>query len=191
MLAIVFWNARRKGVEPGVYAESLIGFHRALRLARPAGFRFSATYRVEPLPWFDPGTEIYEDYYLVSNFEAIDNLNGAVLRGQDMAAHRELMQRTGAANGAIFALSSGTARIEQLPVATWFIKPRNVSADELMKSASQQSPDLQCSLWTRSLALGPIENCLLSSDRIELPDHYLSVSVDRELVWHASMDKAS
>ncbi len=187
MLAIVFWNSRRTNASENDYRSSLIEFHQALNKNKPAGFRFSVTYRAGAVPWFAPKNEIFEDWYLLSNFAAMDVLDRAVLSTHGKEAHRYLMSNTGQASGAAFGLTRGMARMENLPVANWLQKPRNVSDCKLLKTIEEQLPAGKFSFWSRAMALGPTEQCVLSSGPVALPSRYRAVSVQRKLVWSPAM----
>ena len=183
MLAIVFWNTPRHGAGAACYRDALREFHAALARSRPKGFRFSATFAAPAVPWFEPDTEIYEDWYVLSNFAAVDSLDEAVLHAHGREPHRYLMRHTGSATGAVFGLTNGGARLQNLTTAHWFFKPRDVSAEDLAAMVTAQIPAGRFSYWTRALALGPAGDCLLSSEPIELPEQFDCVTVQRRLVW--------
>jgi len=187
LLAVVFWNSRRAKDDVGGYESSLTEFHQALNANKPEGFRFSATYRVAETPWFTPKNEIFEDWYVLKNFAALDSLDYAVMHTGSKDAHRHLMKSTAAASGAIFALTKGAARFDGLPEANWMLKPRNMTVDSLIASTRAQLPDGKCSLWTRALGLGPTQHCLLSSGPVVFPKNYRAFSAQRELIWGPSM----
>ena len=187
MLAVVFWNSRRTSNEANSYESSLSEFHQALNANKPEGFRFSATYRVAEIPWFTPKNEIYEDWYVLKNFAALDCLDYAVMHTDSKDAHRYLMMNTAMASGAIYALTKGAARLDGLPEANWLLKPRKVTVDNFIESTKAQLTDGKCSLWTRALGLGPTQHCLLSSSPVDLPKSHRAFSTQRELLWGPSM----
>lgn len=186
MLAIVFWNTRKTDISRGRYETSLRAFHDALNSDKPDGFRFSTIFRVEGLPWFKSTSEIYEDWYVIRNFAAMDALDHAVMQTLAKAAHRDLMKSTAGASGAIVGLTKGVARVSHMTYANWLYKPREVSADDFVDSVNRQLPDGKCSLWTRAMALGPTEHCLLSSGPANLSQKYRATVVRRTLVWQPS-----
>ena len=164
-----------------------IAFHKALNENKPSGFRFSVTYRIQAVPWFTPRNEIFEDWYVMSNFAAMDVLDRAVLSTHGKEAHRYLMKNTAKASGGAFGLTKGVARMEDLPVANWLHRHRSFSNDKLVKMVEEQLPGGKYSFWNRAMALGPTEQCLLSSGPVELPSSYRAVSVQRKLVWGPAM----
>ena len=187
MLAVVFWNSRRTDSDADSYESNLSEFHQALNANKPEGFRFSATYRVAKAPWFTPKNEIYEDWYVLKNFAALDSLDRAVMHTDSKDAHRYLMTGTAMASGAIYALTKGAARLDGLLEANWLLKPRKVTIDKFIESTKAQLAGGKCSLWSRALGLGPTQHCLLSSGPVDFPQSHRSFSSRRELLWGPSM----
>lgn len=186
MLAIVFWSTPKQNASLRQYEACLAEFHKTLNENRPSGFRYSNCHRTESLPWFESTRCIFEDWYVLSNFAAIDALDTAVVTTGSQNAHAELMTVTGAASGTILALSNGVVKATQTYRVTWLRKPGNMEAEDLVRTVNERLPHQKCSLWTRSLGLGPIENCLLTSGRIDLEPQYRAIAVERDPLWPPS-----
>ncbi len=188
MLAVVFWNARRESCSVDSYADALHRFHQELNGDKPHGFRFSTTYVVDALPWLSSKTEVYEDWYVMANFAAMDALDEAVIDTERLPAHRELMTQASTAYGGIFYLKSGPARMDKFSYAHWLPRPRGVAAEDIATQAKQRNPELKCSVWTRAMALGPSEYCLLGSEPIDGPEGIDVTQIKRRLFWSPSTD---
>jgi hypothetical protein len=185
MLAIIFWNARLTQCDAGTYQNSLTGFHQSLSEKKIDGFRYSATFRVSNVPWFEPETAVYEDWYVMKNFAGMDALDQAVVETPCQAPHMALMQSLSGAVGGAYGLVNGVGRMAGMAHAQWFSKPRDVSDADIAALVQTQAPGAQHSFWTRGMAMGPMGNVLLSNEPVTLPDRFGALSVARERVWPA------
>jgi len=190
VIAIVFWSARNSNCSEGQYQAALSGFHLELNRDKPAGFRRSVSFRVESdLPWISANTHVFEDWYLVSNFSAIDALDLAISDTRRFPSHVALMKYTGRACGSIVGLDKGTAIVERNHFAYWFARPRGVSADDVAELAARKTTSRAISAWTRALALGPMGSCLLVDQAISLPAAFGAREVIRSVFWSPSDHK--
>lgn len=184
MLAVVFWNSRNKRSTDQQYECVLSEFHKELNQNKPKGFRRSVSHRVcNELPWLGSSFTIFEDWYIMSNFAALDNLDRLVLEGIKLPSHRALMAQTGCASGAVMYLESGTPYVERSRVANWFNKPGGSSTESIAGIAGKLNPPRAISIWSRSMALGPRGNCLLTAESVGLPSAYEPVEIVREAFW--------
>ena len=184
MLAFVFWSTPINGTDVQQFEDSLSGFHEELNRDRTAGFRRSVSFRVtSKLPWLQNQRALYEDWYLLSNFAAMDRLDQRIADDHSLPSHRCLMRRTGAASGAVVYLDKGSAYVETNRFAWWFARSRTTSASSLVAAIRIEHPGLRCSVWTRAMALGPAGNCLLANVDIADTMPPTAVRVARDLLW--------
>ena len=184
MIALVFWNSCREPAAAGAYRHALVEFHRSLNALKPAGFRYSATFETGSLPWFRSALPVYEDWYVLRDFAAIDALDRAVLDEAALSSHRFLMKNTGAALGTIVGLNAGPIRIHEFAAAHWLSRPGGVSMGDVVADATRAAPGARCSVWTRALGLGPCEHCILTTGEASFPPGCDAVCVRRSTVWH-------
>ena len=184
MLAVVFWNSRNAGSTDADYERALSGFHDELRTDKPRGLRRSVSFLVESgVPWLRSEYPIYEDWYVMTNFAALDNLDRRILESDSLPSHRALMTRTGCASGAVVYLERGTPYVERSRLAYWFSKPRDKTVDDVAALAHQTEPPKNVSVWTRAMALGPAGNCILLNKPVELPGACEAVEIRRTVFW--------
>ena len=178
MLAVVFWHARFAGTDRDDYREALFAFHDVLNGNKPAGLRYSCTFSVPAVPWFDPPCEAHEDWYVLGSFSGIDALEDAVLNRDDMEPHRFLMRNTASASGAVLALRSGQARVFDHVEAYWI-----AGAVRRMTLDFETLQATRAIFWKRSLALGPKEQLVLSTCPIPAIAGDGVTHITRELLW--------
>jgi len=184
LLALIFWNARRSDADQTQYRDALFGFHEELNDNKPAGFRFSCTFASPPTPWFNAGSEIYEDWYVLRNFAGIDALEEAVANRDTMQSHRFLMRHTAGASAAIVGLSGGQARIFDFTEAYWTSTRQAIAIDGFFAAnLAGGSSRVNMSVWTRSLALGPNERLILAKASIPEDVARGAVHLQRQLEW--------
>ncbi len=145
MLAYVFWHWPRDG---HTYEADLTAFHRALRDHRPPGLLDHATYWVERLPWLSVSS-IYEDWYLLEGFAALDTLNRAAVAPPLTVAHDRVARAYADGAGGLYALKRGTPLLDA-PEASWLRKPGGMSYDRFLSGLPPE-----CCLFQRQLVLGP------------------------------------
>jgi hypothetical protein len=162
VLAYLFWHRPASGAEPGRYEQALERFHRSLAHRPPAGFRGSAAFRVEELPWLGGG-DGYEDWYLVEDWAALGVLEEAAVSRGHVSAHDAASARTGAGTAAVYRLLEGSPELGEAEQAVWVASaPRREPAGlgELLGDGIDPARD---GLWRGCLVLGPApEYCLLA-----------------------------
>ena len=184
MLAFVFWSTPISGNDVRRFEDSLSCFHEELNDNRVAGFRRSVSFRVtSKLPWLRTQQALYEDWYLLSNFAAMDRLDQRIADAHSLPAHRRLMQQTGDASGAVVYLDKGSAYVEKNRFAWWFARSRAVTATELVAAVQDEHDGARSSVWTRAMALGPAGTCLLADVDVEDTVLPTATKVDRTLLW--------
>jgi hypothetical protein len=179
VLAYLLWHRLAAGVEREAYEHAAERFHRSLRHSPPAGFRGSAVYRAQELPWLGSPGAGYEDWYLLDDFAAVGVLNEAAVAHGHRTAHDDVARRFGAGAGGMYGLLEGHPDLAAAPVIVWVSRPPSSrsplsrppgAAPALLGALLGDGMDpSHASLWRRQLVLGPApEYCLLTPDRSEL-----------------------
>jgi hypothetical protein len=167
-LAYVFWHAPASAVDVEAYEADLLAFHASLAADRPAGFVRSETSGLGRASWLD-AEDSYEDWYLVSDWAAVGELNHAAVAAAHLASHDRVAHQAGSGAGAIYGLHAGSENAGSR-VRTWFAKPEGWSYGRLYDALGATLDD-GASLWRRQLVLGPApEFCLRSGTPQQLPD---------------------
>ena len=73
MLAYVFRHWPSQGTDRGGYEVTHLQFHQSIANESPPGFHRSFVFRLEKAPWIAATGPIYEDWYLVENFAALES----------------------------------------------------------------------------------------------------------------------
>jgi hypothetical protein len=173
MLAYVFWHRSRSEVEASRYEASLSRFHHALREQPPSGFLLSRIHRLGDVPWMGGGPG-YEDWYVLRDSAALDELNDAARDARRESAHDEAASLAieGVA-GLYRPLGEVGADLSPEAVAIWLDKPRSASYREYLADLRAVLP-AGAELWQRAMVLGPTpEFCLITTgdDRgLSLPE---------------------
>lgn len=166
MIALIIWSRAAAALPPGHFDSHLSGFHQKLASSRSQGFRTSACFRTEPPPWAPWNPPVFEDWYVVSNFAAIDHMIEAV-KAADAAdassSHTHLIQHTEKGAGAIFGLRLGRPQLAKTPHAWWFDALPAVDVEAHVRTLDLPGRGVEFSLWGRSLGLGPMKFCLQAS----------------------------
>lgn len=205
MLAFVFWHWPEPTVAPADYERRLADFHRELARASLPGFKSSAAFWVEGAPWVGPEGRGYEDWYLVSDFAALDPLNEGAVSAERRPVHQAIAAGMAGGAGAIYGLQQGAEDVAGVPTAAWISKPRGMSYADfygriqpLLHSAAgagcpgaadvghaaESTEGTEAGLWRRQLVLGPApEFCLLSAGPLELPAPLTARVIQRTPVW--------
>lgn len=172
MLAYIFWHIPKEGTDPEEYEAALTGFHGALSEAPPDGFRASAVLRHYALPWAPSSLFVYEDWYLVDDFAALERLNDAALAGRRRAVHDDVAARSAWGAGGVYrpvdreaASLSGAAASLSGGFSYWLAKPEGRSYEAFYDELGTVKQ-----LWRRQMVLGPApEFCLLADSRLSVP----------------------
>jgi hypothetical protein len=128
---------------------------------------------VDPAPWLRPSggdsgpaageSGGFEDWYLVSDWAAVGDLNRQAVLGEADRAHRAVAGRAGAGAGGLYELRGGQVASAAQPCATWLNKPANLSYSDFDGALAEALASPGTGLWQRQLVLGPAsEFCLLS-----------------------------
>jgi hypothetical protein len=201
VLAYVSWHRPAPGIAAGAYEGALERFHRSLEHQAPSGFRGSATFRLQELPWLatslregagaGPGSGGgYEDWYLVEDWAALGVLEEAAVSHGHVDAHDKVASLAGVSTGAVYRFLEGYAGLDEGPVAVWVARAgghEHPSLSALLGDGMDPAVD---GLWRRCLGLGPApEFCLLASEAsagvapTRLPQGWTATILAREALW--------
>jgi hypothetical protein len=166
-LAYVFWHS---AASPSpAYLRDLLAFHASLAAHPPAGFVRSETFGLAGAGWLDDTEDSYEDWYQVSDWAAIGELNRLAVTAPHATSHDRVAHQAGRGSGAIYGLRSGSEGAGSA-ARTWFAKPAGWSYERL-DAALAETLDDGGALWRRQMVLGPApEFCLRSGTTRPLPD---------------------
>jgi hypothetical protein len=201
VLAYLFWHRAAAAVEQSAYERELERFHRSLAHGPPSGFRCTASFRVEQLPWLaaDAAADLtpeehraaYEDWYLIDDWAALGVLEEAAISRGHMTAHDAIAARAGWGSGAVYRLLEGSSNPAHGDAAVWVsaVPGHNrMSLDALLGDGLDPR---RGGLWRRCLGLGPApEYCLLADQQpagvaaSRLPVGWSVRSVGRKPVWN-------
>lgn len=170
MLAYVFWHRPTEAVSRDDYVNALRAFHARLAAVPVAGLLGSHSYRVGELPWLPGGG--YEDWYLISDFAALESLNEQAVAPRRRPAHDAVAAWSATGAGGLYRLVHG--RPATTGVATWFSKPAGMDTDAM----TQLLPGPSATMWQRQMVLGPApEYRVVTAERLELLPLFAPVSV--------------
>jgi hypothetical protein len=164
-LGYVFWHAPAAAAP--AYEGDLLAFHASLAADPPVGFLRSETFGLAGASWLAAEAS-YEDWYLVSDWTAVGELNDQAVAAAHVTSHDRVAHQAGPGAGAIYGLQAGTDSAGYR-VGTWFAKPSGWSYDRLDEQLAG-TLDGRGSLWRRQLVLGPApEFCLRAERAVDLP----------------------
>jgi hypothetical protein len=158
VLAYVFWHRPAGDGDPDAYEARLTAFHAALAQDPPAGFAGSAALRVAGAPWLPGDGPAYEDWYGVSDWDALGGLNEAAVSGARAEPHDAVAARAGAGAGAVYRLLDGPPELAA-GHETWLGRP--AGADREAFHATLAGPGR--SVWMRQMVLGPAPEYVVRS----------------------------
>ena len=183
MLAYLFWHWPLREAEQEQYESSLFEFHRSLVDRKPDGFRESYVFRLKETPWPSNEGPVYEDWYLVNDFQALGLLNEGAVSGVSRAPHHGIAQQAEGGAGGVYRLRAGEPALSRARQAHWFSKPRGLPYDDFYREIPV--PALKAGgLWERQMVLGPAaECCLLTIEKIQVPRALETRLVAVELAW--------
>ncbi len=184
MLAYVFRHWPSQGSDRGGYEATHLQFHRSIANESPAGFHRSFVFRLEKAPWIAATGPIYEDWYLVENFAALESLNEGAVSGKNRAPHDSIARRASGGAGALYGLRAGKPHFAKVRMALWFSKPRGLPYPEFYAGVPGEALDNGGGLWERQMVLGPSpECCLLLASRTVVPKALDANEIQLEPVW--------
>jgi hypothetical protein len=167
-LGYVFWHAPASVGDVAAYEDDLLAFHASLAADPPTGFVRSETFGLAGASWLSQAGASYEDWYLVSDWAAVGELNRAAVATAHLASHDRVAHQAGSGAGAIYELHAGGEPAGS-GVRTWFAKPAGWSYGRLYEALAP-ALDEGGSLWRRQLVLGPApEFCLRAERAVDLP----------------------
>jgi hypothetical protein len=188
MLAYLSWHRPAPEVACDAYRSALERFHRSLAHRPPSGFRGSASFHVEGLPWLDgPG---YEDWYLIDDWAALGVLEGAAVSRGHVSAHDAAAALTGIETAALYRLLEGCANPGRTTATTWVSAARGHERPALGDLLGDGIDPERDSLWQRCLVLGPApEYCLHAGEAPagvaagRLPSGWSATTITHATVW--------
>jgi hypothetical protein len=194
VLAFLAWHRPAPDVARERYESALERFHRSLAHQPPAGFRGSASVRVEQVPWLDGA--VYEDWYVIEDWAALGVLEDAAVSRGHVSAHSAAASLTGMETAAVYRLLEGSADPGRASMAVWVAAARGHERPALAQLLGDGIDPERDGLWQRCLVLGPApEYCLLagaSSPEGEapagvapsrLPEGWTATTLAREVLW--------
>jgi len=168
MLAYLSWHRPASAAQRDAYEQALKRFHTSLAHQPPSGFRGSAVFRAEQLPWLageNDGGAGYEDWYLVEDWAALGVLEEAAVARGHASAHEHVASLAGEAAGAVYRLIEGHADLHEARVAAWVAPARGLGRPSLEALLGDGMDPNTGALWRRCLGLGPApEYCLLAPE---------------------------
>ncbi len=183
MLAYVFWHWPRAGVEKAAYEERLGRFHSRLASHPPEGYVSSASFHISKTSWI-PAETGFEDWYLVTDFDALGELNEAAVSGSREEAHGQAAAYADGGTGGVYRAIAGQARLRPVRFEAWMSKPRGMTYPEFFAALAPWTAKPDITLWQRQLSLGPAsEFCLHAIERHELPEQFQPCWVELSPVW--------
>jgi len=166
------------------YEPVLAGFHDKLRQKKPDGFLQSKVYRVKNLPWMDPHRIIYEDWYILENFSALDALNVGAVSPRMKGPHDKIASFSDRGAGGIFRLKNQPEPDYKAVIAYWLTKPPDMPYEKFYQKIEPFAEQPQVAFWTRQLVLGPSkEFCIHAPATLDISLKNEVLSRDLEQVW--------
>ena len=185
MLAYVFWHWPRFDVDLAIYQTNLRAFHRTLGANAPPGFHHSTVFSVKGADWLDTTGPVFEEWYLINNSAAMDQLNDAAVTGACEKPHNLAAKDAAGGTAGLYRLRRGTADLSKKCFAAWFSKPDGMSYKDFFARIDEEKLP-RVALWQRQMTLGPTrEFCLLSESQDAIP-RVGGQEVALELIWAGS-----
>ena len=161
VLAYVFWHTAPRDGDIAAYEQALTAFHETLADAAPPGFLGSMAYAVDGAAWQRP--PLYEDWYLLADWNAVGVLNQAAVDARHGPAHDTVAAAARGGAGGIYALRAGDPSSPSRGPALWLDKPRGVPYQDFRERLTRLTAEEGC-VWERQLVLGPApEYCAVTS----------------------------
>ena len=185
MLAYVFWHWPRFDVDLAQYQTKLRAFHKTLGANAPPGFHHSTVFSIKGANWLDTTNQVFEDWYLLDNSAALDQIDKGAVTGACEQPHNVVAREAAGGTAGLYRLRRGTADLSKKRIAVWFSKPDGMSYKDLFARLDQE-PLSRVALWQRQMTLGPTrEFCLLGESKEAIP-RVGGEEVALELIWAGS-----
>jgi hypothetical protein len=162
LLAYVFWHWPSASADASDYEADLMAFHASLSCTPPAGFLRSAAFQVTGAPWLPQQRDCYEDWYLISDWAAVGELNTDAVAPAHIKVHDRVAHQAESGTGGLYARRAG-AGAPGGTAATWFAKPAGWSYADL-ENALETYLDRGLTLWQRQMLLSPAPEFCLCGD---------------------------
>lgn len=170
MLAYILWHWPKEKINRLTYETHLIAFHQSLLDDPPEGYLGSIILRSHSLPWVETRGEVYQDWYLIEGFGALEGLNAGAVSGSRKNPHDEIALEVEGSKAGLYRFLKGSPYFKNPENAYWFSKPRGVTVKEFTQPFDPLLNQGQKNLWQRQMGLGPApEYCLLSSPKVKVP----------------------
>jgi hypothetical protein len=185
-LAYAFWHWKRAEVPVAEYEARQCAFQEALARSKPAGFRWGTTSRLAGAAWAAAGAPAYEDWYLVDDMAALEQLNEAAVTAGRAGPHDAIASLAANGTAGLYGLRAGTP-FPGAGFAHWFAKPPGMGYPVLSSLLTPLIEPGRSALWSRRMTLGPTpEFCLQSLAPLELPSGFQVQRLVLEPVWGAA-----
>jgi hypothetical protein len=165
MLAYLFWHEPRPGVDDDRYVGLLKAFHDVLRASPPRGFRGSWSVRLATAPWDGGPPDLFEDWYLVDDWEALGGMNDAAVRPPRGETHDAIAHLATNGKGGLYKVLHGTID-GPAPWAGWLTKPegaRYATFNPELEDAAGSGGE--AAVLRRQMVLGPAPEYLVRAQR--------------------------
>jgi hypothetical protein len=165
MLAYLFWHQPRPDVDEDDYVARLQAFHDVLREAPPRGLRGSWSVRLRAAPW-DGGPEgLFEDWYLVDDWETLGGLNDAAVSAPRKEPHDTIAHMATNGRGGLYKVLAGSVD-GPAPWAGWLAKPEGAPYPEFNPEIQEAARSGgEGAVLRRQMVLGPAPEYLVLAER--------------------------
>ena len=190
LLAYVFWHWRQPSAEAAAYESAQQKFQQALTALPSDGFVRSFSHAIAGAPWANNGGEAYEDWYLVRDTAALDQLDAAAITAGRKAPHDRAASLAAKGTAGLYTLRLGSAPSAPRS-AQWFAKPAGMSYEQLFGGVEPALGPVGGSLWMRKMTLGPAtEFCVLAREPAVLAPPFQMFAFQLRPVWHGAAAEA-
>lgn len=159
-------------------------FQETLAANKSNGFQQSAVFRIRGASWLNTSDEAYEEWYLLDDSAAMDQLNEAAVSGACEEPHNRVAREAADGTGGLYRRREGVETLDQAKFAIWLSKPPGVSYKTFYAELQTLTSQPGVALWGRQMTLGPTtEFCIHSQTPIELPAGYSGHTLNLHLIY--------